>query len=373
MPGDDLYRRLQEQLDRLPIPFPATESGVELRILERLFSRDQAYVALALGLVPETATVIAKRLASWPSERVRDTLDRMAEQGLIHRIPLRKGTRYANAPFVVGIYEGQLGSLTPELQRDVEIYLKEGFGRAVHNETTPQMRTVPVNAAIALERHVASYDDIRAFVTSSSGPFAVMDCICRKGREMVGEPCSQTKLRQTCLTLGFAADAMVERGLGRPITRDEMLGILQDADREGLVLQPQNTSDPLFVCCCCGCCCGVLRSAKMFPEPASYFAATYRAAVDAELCAACGVCVERCQMDAIELADDVSTIDAQRCIGCGLCVTTCTAGAIRFEANEAEPAPPSDTSALYMKIYRERFGAVAAAKLVAKAILHKQA
>ena len=35
------YRKLQEHLDTLPIGYPATESGVELRILEFLFSPEE--------------------------------------------------------------------------------------------------------------------------------------------------------------------------------------------------------------------------------------------------------------------------------------------------------------------------------------------
>jgi len=33
MADDELYRSLQRHLDRMPVPYPATESGVELRIL----------------------------------------------------------------------------------------------------------------------------------------------------------------------------------------------------------------------------------------------------------------------------------------------------------------------------------------------------
>jgi len=36
--SESLYRRLQQHLDRMPVGFPATRSGVEIRILERLFT-----------------------------------------------------------------------------------------------------------------------------------------------------------------------------------------------------------------------------------------------------------------------------------------------------------------------------------------------
>jgi len=36
--SESLYRRLQQHLDRMPVGFPATQSGVEIRILQRLFT-----------------------------------------------------------------------------------------------------------------------------------------------------------------------------------------------------------------------------------------------------------------------------------------------------------------------------------------------
>lgn len=373
MSGDDLYRRLQKHLDTMPVPYPATESGVEIRILERLFSREQAWLALSLGMVPEDVAVVSKRLGgAWTTDRLVEALDEMARRGLISGGPLHGELRYGLVPIAVGFYEAQLPTLTAELQRDFELYLDEGLGRALHGTPTPQMRSVPVHAAFAPERHVAPYDDLRQVVAGSAGPFAVMDCICRKGRALLGEPCRHTNLDQSCLTLGPAAKVMVERGVAREITRQQMLRTLEVADREALVLQPQNTENPLFVCCCCGCCCGVLRSAKALSEPASYFAAPFRAEADPELCAFCRVCETRCQMEAIRFEDEIALVDPARCIGCGLCVTTCATGGMHLVEKEGAPSPPADTARLYLKIYRERFGTMATAKAIGRAILHKQ-
>jgi hypothetical protein len=38
----EIYRKLQKHLDTLPIGFPPTESGVEIRILKHLFTPKQA-------------------------------------------------------------------------------------------------------------------------------------------------------------------------------------------------------------------------------------------------------------------------------------------------------------------------------------------
>ncbi len=54
--GEAVYRDLARFLDRLPGGFPSTDSGVELRILRRLFSAEQAELACHLTLLSESAT-----------------------------------------------------------------------------------------------------------------------------------------------------------------------------------------------------------------------------------------------------------------------------------------------------------------------------
>ena len=231
---------------------------------------------------------------------------------------------------------------------------------------------MPVNQSIKVERAVAHHDDIRKFVEASPGPFAAMNCICRQGRDLTGEPCRQTKERQNCLLLGMAAAMMVEKGAAREVGKEEMLGLLDQADREGLVLEPQNTQEPLFVCCCCGCCCGVLTTAKKLPRPADWFQADFVAEVDRDSCQVCGACTTRCQMDAILADDEPPKIAEERCIGCGLCVTTCPSGAMSLRRKPRRPPPPKDTEALYSAIFQERFGRLGAATALAGHLLGRK-
>jgi electron transport complex protein RnfB len=358
MTDDDLYRQLQRHLDRMPVPFPATKSGVEIRILKQLFTPEDARVVLAVSMIAERAAVIHKRLRGEATlEQVRETLDRMADRGLIVRSPGSGGPRYGKAPFVVGFYEAQVNRLTEAFERDFYQYQDEGFAAALHSARTPQMRTVPVNRPVTVpDRPVGRYDDIAGFVRGSPGPFAVMNCICAQGKDLVSEPCRVTSNREHCLTFGAAATTVVDRGVARFVSRDEMLALLERADREGLVLQPQNTQEPLFVCCCCGCCCGVLATAKKLPRPADFFTNNYHAEVDATQCQECAACEGRCQMDAVSTDSGHAAVDLSRCIGCGLCVSTCPSGAMRLVANEHEKVPPGDTMKLYAQMFRERYG-----------------
>jgi len=259
--------------------------------------------------------------------------------------------------------------LTADFERDLLQYFEEALGEALPTKKTTQMRTVPVNVDVTPGRDVGTYDDIRAYLRESPGPFAVMDCICRLGKRLVGHTCQHTARLETCLTFGPAAEGMVQSGAARFVSRDEMLGLLDEADHDGLVLQPENTQRPLFVCCCCGDCCGVLTNAKRLPKPAEFFSTNYVAGVDAESCEGCGTCLTRCRMDAVTLETGRAEIAATHCIGCGLCVGTCPSGSITLTKKAHPRVPPKNTPALYLQQYRDRYGALGLAAAAGKHLL----
>ena len=64
----NIYRLLQRHLDYMPVPFPETESGVEIRLLKRLFTEKEAALALCLNAIPEPVGKIFKR---WKKTRYR--------------------------------------------------------------------------------------------------------------------------------------------------------------------------------------------------------------------------------------------------------------------------------------------------------------
>jgi electron transport complex protein RnfB len=372
MDEGDVYRRLQKQLDELPIGFPETESGVELRILRTLFTPEEAEVALGLNALPETALTIQHRLPGRTTEELERILDGMVEKGAIfgRRASARGGARrYSRAPLVIGMYEGQVDRLTKEMQEDFEQYGREGFAKSLLGAKTKQMRTIPVNARFVPERLVGRYDDARRMIEEGKGPWAARNCVCRQGRDLLGEPCRQTSARRVCVTIGGAAQATIAAGDGQALTREETLALMDQAERDGMVLQPSNARDPVFICFCCGCCCGMLRAAKQFPRPAEYLQSNYHAVVDADLCSECGTCHGRCPMEALHSRDGATAVDLDRCIGCGACVPTCPTDAVTLRARGEEIVPPKNLKALYGRIMTERFGLLGAAKRVGKALL----
>ena len=59
---NNIYRQLQKHLDKLPVGFPPTKSGVEIDILKILFSKIEAKIALCLSLNDSSIKKIQKRM-----------------------------------------------------------------------------------------------------------------------------------------------------------------------------------------------------------------------------------------------------------------------------------------------------------------------
>jgi ferredoxin len=346
----DIYHRLAQHLDELPGGFPSTESGVELRILQRLFTPQDAELALHLTLIPEGARVVAHR-AKRPLDEIATRLAGMEKKGLIYALHSEgKPPQYQASQFVVGIWEYQVNKLDPELIQLVEEYMPHVADTAWH---VPQLRTVPVRESISAQMEILPYERVDDLVRAQK-TLAVAPCICRQERKMVGEGCD--KPEESCLVFGTAADYWVRNGMGRYIDQSEALAILSRAEEAGLVLQPANAKDAVNICTCCGCCCGVLRTVKLQPKPADVLASPFVAMLDVGKCQGCGVCLERCQMEALSLDGDRAVLDLDRCIGCGLCVTTCPEGALSLARKpESEQAPvPQNLVSTYLKLGRSR-------------------
>lgn len=328
-----VYSQLARHLDDLPGGYPATESGVELRILQRLFTPQDAALALKLTVIPEPSRVVARR-AGLSEAATAERLEAMASKGLIFRVTGKNGhTAYMAAQFVVGIWEFQVNRLTPELIEDMEAYIPTLMKTAWKR---PQLRTIPVNRSIRPELAVMTYERAEALL-GRHRTFAVSPCICRRERTMAGQGCDRPE--ETCLSFGTAAEYMVANHIGRLIDASDALAILQMADKKSLVVQPGHARAANYICLCCGCCCGVLRTLRTYPRPADMVASAFSAHADPSACSGCGVCLKRCQMAALSMTDDRVVLDAGRCIGCGLCVTTCPTGALTLKRKPADRQP----------------------------------
>ena len=376
-----VFRRLQEHLDNSPVGYPSTESGVEIDLLEKLFTAEEAEIATYLSTLKlEPVKTIHRRLKkgglAMSRDQLQKKLDNMARKGVI--LIYREGHKercYKNAGVSAGgIVDFQVDRLTPELVETFSRYHKEQFARA---ETTgrigvPQLRTIPVETSVPVsgQYKVSTYDDARYLVENAPGPLAVANCVCRQTKDIRGESCNHSDIRETCLQIGpDHARQYVDMGIGRYVSKGEALDILDKARQAGFILQPENSLNPEAICCCCGDCCGLLSAVKKSPRPADMYASNYYVVVNTEVCTGCGTCVKRCQLEARTLVDGKAVVDLDCCIGCGNCVVTCDSGASRLVEKETKLVPPKDKDTMFLNILTKKIGKWNVLKLRLKMLL----
>ena len=109
-----------------------------------------------------------------------------------------------------------------------------------------------------------------------------------------------------CLKFDDLADYLIERGLGREITREEALDIIRRSEEAGLVHFVDNAEGQVkHNCNCCGCSCwnvGRIRRRKIARDDlmATYFMRT----TDEDACVGCGACLDICPVQALKLEDE---------------------------------------------------------------------
>jgi Na+-translocating ferredoxin:NAD+ oxidoreductase subunit B len=359
--GEEVYKQLQRHLDRQAVGFPATKTGAEIRILKHIFTPREAEIATCLTYRFEPIETLFKRAANLVESReeLAELLEGIVNKGGIET-RIKDGKRvYCSAPLVVGMYEYQLGRLTPAFIKDFDEYTKDRkFGVEFLSTKLPQMRTIPIARSIEPRHNVSTFDEVRALLQRAEPPFSMFECICRKKKGLLGEACKVTDRKETCFAVADMARAVLRTGLGREFSLDESISILEQNQKDGLVLQPSNTERAEFICSCCGCCCGMLAVHKVLPKPVDFWASNFYAVVDTDACSGCGNCEKRCQVEAAKLSEKngKSSVDPNRCIGCGLCVPTCPEKAIFLERKKKEVRPPQTREELYDIIMSHKKG-----------------
>ncbi|MFX0077324.1 MAG: ATP-binding protein [Candidatus Hermodarchaeota archaeon] len=179
--------------------------------------------------------------------------------------------------------------------------------------TVPQEKVLPLHEA----SKIIDEQDI----------ISLSECPCKLERSLLGESCEVSSDRFRCFHFGNMGRYFIDHNLGKSVSRDEAKRILKEAEEEGLVHktfhddfnfdQKENS-----ICNCCKCCCILFqtyyRGITSFRTITSYIAE-----VDEIKCIGCGICVEKCPIEAISLIDGKARVLKNRCIGCGVCVHHC--------------------------------------------------
>jgi ferredoxin/DNA-binding Lrp family transcriptional regulator len=329
------YNALADALNKLPNAFPRTESKIEMVLLRKIFTPEEAWLAGQMTIKAEPVSEIADRVGL-SEEEITKRLTKLSEKGAVRG----RGGQYRLAPFIVGIYEAQLWNMDHELAHLFEDYMEEGGAEFMRPQPAIH-RVIPAQSAVKTD-WILPYDDVKKVLMASTS-FRVRDCICRKQQDLLEERQCTFPLK-VCLNF-----TPFERPpTDRDISKDEALNLLDETEKIGLVHSVTNVEEGFFyVCNCCGCCCGILRGITEFGIENSAAAANYHAVINPQACQGCGSCAQRCHMNAITMKKGIAEVDQEKCIGCGLCVTGCPFGVAQLERKPEEAIihPPKNINA----------------------------
>jgi len=348
------YRDLAHRLDAIPNGFPATESGVELRLLSKLYTPEQATIAALLKLAAEPSSVIAARADRDP-ETTHDQLRAMARLGLIRAERSGGDLEFGLMPFVVGVYEAQLSRLDQDTALLFEAYFTEAFGSEVLGIKPSLHRIIAVEQSIPTTIEVFPYERASHLMRSARS-FGVRDCICRVEKGLVGEACNSPI--ENCLVFHPAENAFARSRTIRTITPTEAVGILREASEAGLVHSSANVQEGHgYICNCCTCCCGILRGLAEFGNEDAMARADFVCEANASSCTGCQMCLDICPFGALSSdAEGRTVVLASKCMGCGLCISECPDHALSLSrrAKGTIPSPPLDEHEWLLQRARQR-------------------
>lgn len=354
---DDVYHDLQQRLDRMPTGAPDTPAL--RRILRLLFSEEEAELAARL---PSLVAVdrLARDLGRDPAE-LDAQLTSMAQRGLVLDLEHRGRRWVALAPVVIGFFEFtfmRVGDDAPsqELAALFDEYLfsddEDRFAHAVFAGSVQVGRSLVREEALpsAPPTEVLAWERATRIVANAD-TVAVSACPCRTHAGMLGRACDAPV--RTCLSFDGAAEALLRAGLAEPITNTEGLRILATAKDAGLAQTADNVKERVaYLCNCCGCCCGMMQAIREAGLHDAIVPSSWIARIDPEHCRGCrSGCVTACPAEAIERrprAQDggrpyEAVLDLDRCLGCGVCIDRCRFDALDLVPRERRPFTPNTT------------------------------
>jgi len=345
------YHDLQQLFARHPLGAPDTDTFIE--ILKFCYEPEEAYLAAHMTWDLEPEEVIAKRAGMSLDEAAR-LLTTMASKFFIRGVKQPDGVRVFRLPYILpGLFELPFAvrQPSPDLDRlgDLwEKYFVEAWGRELHSGPIQIARAVP--AIEAPKDQVIPYEDALQIVQKSSSPI-IYPCQCRQAARNCDDPLD------VCMLFGleiyggdvpgqavFDPAQMVDGPpRARPVSVDEAVQVLKSAANAGLVHTTMNSKENYwFICNCCSHACHALRGITQLDIPHAVAPSTYWATVDKDICNGCSACVDRCQVNAIEMNEDmVAEIDYERCLGCGVCTLVCAPEALRLEKRDGRVFTPA--------------------------------
>ena len=382
------YKNLVERLNQFPQGAPPSETLY--KILEMLFSEEEAEIVAQLPIRPFTVEKASRILKKDPAETEKILAELASRAILLDSRDEEGEKKYILPPPMAGFFEFSLMRVREDLDQELlsELYhqylnVEEDFIRELFlgTETTPG-RVFVQEEVLSRDNLIHTLDFERAsHIIESAEHIAVSTCYCRHKMHHLGQACDNPL--DICLTFNTAADSLIRHDHARRVDTSEGLELLHRAREEGLVQFGENVrEEPTFICNCCGCCCEALVAVRKFGSLNPVETSAYRPRVDHDSCTGCGRCIEACHIDIINFASGKTSdapdarkdksasveaaagaeagnkqnsssrdeygeewieIDQDICLGCGVCVQACADDSMHMVRREQEIITPANS------------------------------
>ncbi|MFX0057954.1 MAG: ATP-binding protein [Candidatus Hodarchaeota archaeon] len=329
------YQKLRKFLDQFPLGYPETPNKIEIEILKKLFTEEEAELTTYLTIKPERARTIARRIGK-DAKEIEQKLEIMARKGLIFRTRRDNKILFNAIPFMIGLYEYSVKKIDGNLAKLFKEYYDTAYLEELGASNIPGFKVIPLEETIETETSLYPYQMLKESIKNAR-IISVTECICRKEAQLTGSECYYPK--ETCLSFGVAAEYYIENEIGREINAEEAIKIIEEADKAGLVHAGANSKHLSNICNCCPCCCASMKGITKFGhDKHKYMNAIFESKIDNDICIGCGSCIDRCPVSAISM-NEFAVVNRNLCLGCGLCASTCSEEAITLTLRDDGEEP----------------------------------
>jgi len=339
---------------------------VLLDILRENFTPLEAEVVLAIPtrvipFEPAPVSEIAPH-TNLSEEQIEPILSNLAHRGLLFSKRLKNGKMgYALQQFGFGFPQTFFwgGVDTSNAKRMAELLTGYGGDPEVRREMSGSTNTkafhyIPVAPSLDPEKHAAFPLEMMEEVIKKVNGIVLVNCPCRAQAFLLGKKRCDHPL-ENCIKYDELAEYLIEKGIGREITKKEALEVIWKSEEAGLVHLVDNAREGIkHTCNFCGCCCwnvGTIRRRKV-PRDA-LMATHFLRETDREQCIGCGQCAEICPVNVIKMEGDFPVVDQEWCIGYGVCAIPCPSSAVKL-VRRSDAIPPKDFKELHTQILKER-------------------
>ncbi len=353
--SEEVYKQTCEAMAKRGGLYPGMDIPEFYPMVEALFTPEEATVNNVMPKGRFTVDKIANELDRSETD-VGKVLETMADKGLCFSFE-NEGTRfYAAALFVPGIMEFQFmrGTTTDKDKALAKLIYDYKMAvdtlRGAMEIKYPAARVLTVDEWITPGNTVQTYQEVSKYIDEFE-TISVSTCFCRQEAKLIDEKDQCGKPNEVCLQFNIGAKFIIERNLGREISKDEARNILKTASEAGLVHVADNKQKVDFLCNCCSCHCMVLKPALAQPKPGLAIYSGFQPFFDSEYCDNCDTCIDICPADALSANEDaLPGLDLDLCFGCGVCACNCPSEAILMEDRPDVAGTPVDRRAMLAEI-----------------------